>query len=116
LTYELDGAQTQDHKTPEYDDMYQACPEIAGLPLLNESVGNEIKEPFDDMRKTGIRTAQANQCIASGKDIEKEAHGCTKKQPCKNISRNTEIDLIGRMNGKHIQSLLTGLLFCKMLS
>jgi hypothetical protein len=75
LSDQVDGAQAQDQKPPKYDDMYQACPKITGLPLLNESVGNKIKKSFDDMRKTGIRTAQTDQFVSSEKDIKKQTQG-----------------------------------------
>jgi hypothetical protein len=57
---QIDRAQAQDHKSPEYDDMYETGPEIAGLPLLNESVGNEIKKSLNDLEETRIRTTQAD--------------------------------------------------------
>jgi hypothetical protein len=55
--------------------MNQTRPEITRLPLLNESIGDEIKESCDDMGKTGIRTAQTDQFITSEEDIEKQAQG-----------------------------------------
>jgi len=55
--------------------MYQACPEVAGLSQLNEAVGNKAKKSALDIRETGIRSAQTEQCIASEKDTEKKAQG-----------------------------------------
>jgi len=107
LGYQINGTKSQHNKSPEYHDMQDSRPEIAGLSLLHKAIGDEVPHSSADGGETWVILASPEELGSSINDKGEKAQAYDQNGPRIGITWYAKIGFGGWMKRIHWFSLLS---------